>query len=423
MFQQFLFKPVIISRDQLKKFQILFANLPLLEILHYRGRRLLNPKFSFLYATIYKNLRGIANFTDILSEIKDIPDVKQLLGFNHLPNKERFSSFVRDTPNKFFQSIRETMVHELISLGEITGKYLSCDNCPIFANVKENNFRTNVSRRFDKTKIPAGDPDATLGVYVVYHPEKKVDFFWGYRNHIINDAIAELPVAEITKPNNVSGLTLLKPQFKHIKDTFNFNIKAVIGDSEFDSAPNIEFVVKELEAKPVIAKNPRAGSKHNIKFTDSGHPVCIAGIPMLSRGIYFDKEENRQRHKFICRIKGSKKFAEQVGGWCPWNHPNFVNNRYGCCFNPRVDVDESIRKSIDYRSESFKKLYNLRTSSERIFSRLLNFFIQYPTVTGLQTVSNICTIAHITILLIALTAAKTGYKDKIRFVKNFIHIL
>jgi hypothetical protein len=31
-----------------------------------------------------------------------------------------------------------------------------------------------------------------------------------------------------------------------------------------------------------------------------------------------------------------------------------------------------------------------------------------------------CTIAHITILLVALTAAKTGNKDKIRFIKSFL---
>jgi hypothetical protein len=423
MFQQSLFKPTIVSKEQLENFQILFSNLPSLEILHSRGRPLLNSKFSLLCTLIYKNLRGMTSFVDVLNEIKDIPAVKKLLGFNYIPNKERISSFVRNTPNKFFQSIRETLLYELISFGQITGKYLSCDNTPIFAHVKENNFKTNISNRFDKTKTPKGDPDATLGVYVIYRPEKKIEYFWGYRNHIVNDAIAELPIAEVTKPNNVSGSLLFIPQLKYIKDTFHFDTKAVIGDSEFDSASNIEFVIKELKAKPIIAKNPRGSSKHQISFSDTGHPICIAGIPMLSRGIYFDKQENRWRHKFICRIKGSKKFAKQIGGWYPWNHPNFTNNRYGCCFNPRIDVDESLRKSIDYGSETFKKLYALRTSSERIFSRLLNYLIQHPSVTGLQAVSNLCTIAHITILLVALTAVKTGHKDKTRFVKNFIRTL
>jgi len=46
--------------------------------------------------------------------------------------------------------------------------------------------------------------------------------------------------------------------------------------------------------------------------------------------------------------------------------------------------------------------------------------MQNPTLRGLQAISNHCTIAHIPVLLIALTAAKTGNKDKIRFVKSFL---
>jgi len=41
-------------------------------------------------------------------------------------------------------------------------------------------------------------------------------------------------------------------------------------------------------------------------------------------------------------------------------------------------------------------------------------------VRGLQAVSIHCTIARITILLVALIAAKTGNKDKIRFIKSFL---
>jgi hypothetical protein len=46
--------------------------------------------------------------------------------------------------------------------------------------------------------------------------------------------------------------------------------------------------------------------------------------------------------------------------------------------------------------------------------------MQNTSVRGFQAVSNHCTIAHITVLLIAFTAYKTGIKDKIRFVKSFL---
>ena len=57
---------------------------------------------------------------------------------------------------------------------------------------------------------------------------------------------------------------------------------------------------------------------------------------------------------------------------------------------------------------------------ERIFSRLLAISMQRPTVIGLAATKNHCTIAHMTVLLVALTAHRLGYEDKIRYVKSFL---
>jgi len=46
--------------------------------------------------------------------------------------------------------------------------------------------------------------------------------------------------------------------------------------------------------------------------------------------------------------------------------------------------------------------------------------MQTPTVIGLQATQNHCTIAHISVLLIALAAHRLGFGDKIRFVKTFL---
>jgi hypothetical protein len=46
--------------------------------------------------------------------------------------------------------------------------------------------------------------------------------------------------------------------------------------------------------------------------------------------------------------------------------------------------------------------------------------MQNPPVIGLKAISNYVTIAHISVLLVALTAAKSGSKNKIRFVKSFL---
>ena len=92
----------------------------------------------------------------------------------------------------------------------------------------------------------------------------------------------------------------------------------------------------------------------------------------------------------------------------------------GCYKNIRVDVDETIRQNIDYGSESFKKDYNRRVSSERIFSRLLSLFMQKPTVKELRAIANLCTIAHITVLAVAYFASFVKEPKRIRFVKSFL---
>jgi len=99
-------------------------------------------------------------------------------------------------------------------------------------------------------------------------------------------------------------------------------------------------------------------------------------------------------------------------------HPQFVKGTE--CFAYRQILAEDVRKQIAYGSKEFKKVYDLRSGSQRIFSRLLDLSMHNPSVRGLQAVSNHFTISHITVLLTASTAAKTRNKDKIHFVKSFL---
>lgn len=405
----------------LRKLELIFSCLRIPEKTYITGRPAY-PISAMVNAFVFKNLRGLLNLADLARELNCYPALSQACGFRFFPNKERLSHFLKYTSHELFQNIRENLIKELLRSGEIKGKYLSTDSCPVKSPVKENNLKTNVKDRFNKNKIPKTDKDARLGAYVVYPANKKVQFFWGYRSHIINDAESELPLAEITKPANVHEATLLIPQLKYLKKKFKLLPKAVIADSGFDSTNIIDYVAKELKAKPVIARNPRGAKNPKVKISSKGIPICLAGFEMVSRGKFYDKEQNRMRHKFICPIKAGKKFARKLGWFCPWNHPKFYSNRYGCTTNIRLKTDTSIRDNIDYGSQTFKKLYALRTSSERIFSRLLVFSMQRSSIKGLHTTANLCSLGHISVLAVALAAVKSGNKHKLRFIKSFFTI-
>jgi len=305
------------------------------------GRRPIS-RATLTRALIFKNLRSLPTLSDLVAELDERPGLSLILGLKagkRMLPVERFFSFLRDTDNLWFQKIRESLVKKLIQLQIIKGVYLSLNACPIKARVKQNNLKTNMRYRFCKENPPKNDPESRLGVFATFPSgKKKVEFFWGYRNHIINDAVSKLPLVEITLPANVRGTSVVLPQFNFIKEQLGLKVKAVIGDSEYDSATIIEYIVKELCAKPRIAKNVRGGASLSLRLSSSGSPICIAGFEMLSRGTFWDREENRRRHKFICPIRGSKKFAAQHP-YCPWFHPQFIKGS-GCYKNIRIDVDE-----------------------------------------------------------------------------------
>ena len=409
----------------LQNFQLLFDNLKYFQLTHYKqtGRKPILRE-AILNALIFKSLKSIATLTELYRHIADNPSAALCCGFDirkSLPSVERFSAFLKDTPNKELTPIRNLLVHRLVELKTIDGKFLSIDSCPILANVKQNNLKTNVKNRFDKTEIPKGDQDGRLGVIITFpHGKKKVEYFWGYRNHTVIDAITELPLWEITKPANVQDSTMFIPIFDLLQKEVNFNIEAVMADGIYDTAAILKYIINTLHAKPRISINPRntqqATDEKTIKYTKSGNRICEASLEMLSRGVFYDKKQDRWRHKWVCPLHHSKKYHYQFIV-CPVYHPKFFDQK-GCYAYKRVDDD--IRKQIDYDSESFKKDANLRTGSERVFSRLLTICMQKPSVVGLKATANHCTIAHITVLLVALTAVKNNVKDQLRFIKSFL---
>lgn len=416
----------IYDLQPLRKYELVFETLKsaLLGCFHSKKRgRPPTSKHALLNALIYKNLKQLPTLFDLASTLMDNPRLAITCGLRPIKNlytiEERLSSLLRNTPNSTLQNIRTHLIDHLIKTKEISGTFLSIDSAPVPVLVKENNLKTSMNDRFDKTKPPKRDPQARLGVIIHFQKpfQKEVQYFWGYRNHSIADCDSELPLFELTKPANVQDTTLFIPLFESLIDNFDLETQAVMADAAYDSESNLKFVIKEMQALPRIARNLRWNKLREPNVSSAGGRICIAGFDMIYWGKF--KDRGKVRKKYVCPITHSKKFAKKVST-CPWNHPAFQKGK-GCTAYLRED--ENIRHEIDYGSQIFKEHYNKRTSSERVFSRLLSICMQKPSVYGLNAVSNHCTIAHITVLLIALTAVTTGHSNKIRFVKKLLPYL
>jgi len=416
MHQRFLLAPETISPRV--SYEKLFDNLPELPSERTRQGRPPVPRDALLKALVYRNLRGIDKLVELEFELRNNPSIAEPLGLDprkRSPSDERFSEFLRANPNRYFQHVREALVHQLITEGVISGRGVGFDSCPIEAVVRENNRKTSVNNRYDKYRLPAGDTDARLGVCIHFPSpfQKKVHYFWGYRNHILNDLDSELPLVEITLPANKDEKKLGIPLLEKLGQDFSLPTEVVAGDANYDVEAILTYIIEEMKAEAMIPRNPRNTQDTHYSLKKDGI-YCQAELPMYRKGKMTAKGITYLQYS--CPLHWRKEFRGQYL-LCPVGHPKFLRQK-GC--NVLIRMTPSIREKVAYGTQRFKETYNKRTSVERVFSRLLSISMQNPSVKGLRAVRNHCTIAHITVLLVALTAHRMGCKDKIRFVKSFV---
>lgn len=202
--QRYLFSPeAVFGLKPLIKYELLFETLAPSFAGCFPPKTTGRPSISnpaLLNALIYKNIKQLPTLFDLATSLVDNPSLAITCGL--LPNKslysleERLSSFLRDIPNNLLQPIKINLVNQLIQIKEISGRFLSLDSVAVPIIVKENNLKTSMKDRFDKTKPLKRDPEAKLGVMIHFKKpfQKQVQYFWGYRNHSITDCNSELPV-------------------------------------------------------------------------------------------------------------------------------------------------------------------------------------------------------------------------------------
>jgi len=384
-----------------------------------RGR----PEISrdaLLRAMIYRALRRLTTLSDLVYALHENPALLEAIGLdplNSIPSIERFSDWLRTTDNNALQTIRIELIRALLNEHALKGRILALDSCPIFSPVRENNLKTSVRDRFNKLRFPKADPDARLGVLASYaRPEsRKTIFFWGYRNHIVADTETELPLWEQTEPADRKDSQMAIRLLPALTSAITLPTQAVCADSAYDSEAILKFIVDSLHAQPIIARHPRHQS--NPEFRVQGPVVlCPANLEMFRRGKMTPRRTGITYQQYSCPIHYGRVKPQQLL-ICPAAHPKFLKQK-GC--NYLLRETPSIRSQIPYGSDSFRELYRERTAVERVFSHLLTVAMQDMPTRGLAAAKNLCTIAHITVLLVALTAHRLGHPDQLTFVRTFV---
>ena len=342
--------------------------------------------------------------------------IAHVCGFNitkKLPSYWTYRRFIKNTAHEWFTTVMQSQVKTLVSLGIIDSSFVSLDSTSIEANTSKNNSKSFDKKRFDKSVQPKSDKDCKLGVRTASNTcdEKNYEFYWGYKNHILVDAISGLPIAEMTTPANVADSEVAIPLLKDTHSWLSLYETFFIADKGYDIRDIYNFVHDDLHGHCFIPLNQR-NSKKNRKSLSTGNLLCDAGLSMHKDGRQYLKGSIKQ--KFCCPFRVSKDDA-----LCPCKHPKYFNGKKNRGCVKYISIGTDYRASINRDSEYFKSIYALRTESERYNSRWKNLNTDKASVRNLAAIENLNTIGHICLLAIAIAAVKSGKPGCLKSLRRF----
>ena len=344
------------------------------------------PKEAMVCAFIVMKCEGFSQITDLADYLDNNRLIAHYCGFNimePLPSYWTYDRFLR----------------QLYELGIVDASFIGLDSTPVMANTKQNNPKSFAKNKFSKENHPKSDPDCALGVHSAsnQHNERRYEFYWGYKSHVLVDCISGLPLYELTTPGNVADPSVAAEILAAADQTISLKECAFLADKGYD-VKSIYNTVKSVYDGEAFIPLKKRNSKS--KALPAGNLICDAGLAIHKDGKTTDN--NRTRQKFCCPFRQSKTDV------CPCNHKNWNNGKKnrGCTKYKTIPTD--YRLSIDRSCLCFKRTYALRTECERYNSRFKSTGQERLWVRNGTSAANLNTLAHISALTVALAAVLHG---------------
>ena len=403
------------SQPKAKFYSDLFDHLDLSMLPEYTaltGRRGFSDHAK-LRAAIVMKCECFSCITDLLDYLQNNLLIAHYCGFNimkPLPSYWTLERFIKEHENGLLQKVMQSQVQKLYELGILDASFIALDSTPISANTSQNNPKSFKTDKLKPENQPASDKDCGLGVHTAsnQHSEKKYEFFWGYKNHILVDCITGLPINEITTTADVADSTVTLDILKNTNEYLSVKECSFIADKAYDVKVIYNTVKIVYEGECYIPLNKRNTKKP--KKLPSGRPVCDAGLMMNKDGKTFDN--GRTRQKFCCPLRKSES------GCCPCNHRNWNNGKKNQGCTKYITIPDDYRLSINRDCLSFKKIYALRTEAERYNARFKQTGQERVWVHSFNAVQNLNTIAHIALLAVAIASVVTHSDYSVRCLKS-----
>ena len=325
-----------------------------------RKRRKARPGYapsSMLRLVCMKFLLNERYNVQLLERLRTSPTLLKLCGLESLPSQSTVSRFFGHISEhvELIEDAKINMVNLLRERRPDTGEIVSIDSTDIEAYANPN-------------RNPVIDEDAEWGVRTPKNRSnaKDVETFFGYKLHLLSDAVHDIPLSYSLLPANHNDSPQLPPLVHKAQQTYDWlKPEYMLADRGYDALSNHAFLVK-LDIRPVIhIRKPSNATLHGGLYETMGAPVCLGGMTMS----FVRTDPETGKHLYQCPTEGCQKFQKGEG--------KSIFSR--CDDSHWEDPKDNLRVIgvVPRRSQLWRDMYRKRQGIERFFgsakrSRLLD---------------------------------------------------
>lgn len=375
-----------------------------LESEHWTGRKgyPVRGMWAALIAGVLYQCESLADIVRLLQHDKD---TRTVCGFakDNIPGDDALGRFLKKLvihENLLGQCFTD-LVERLRALLPGFGAKLAVDSTDIkaYANGYRKNPVDTSARWGVKGEGYQEDKSETESVAKDNKRKERELYRWfGYKLHLVVDALYELPISFIVTPANESDTKQMRPLLKKAAiDKPEHKPEAIIADKGYDSKDNCLMIFTDCHAAPIIPLIEKPGMEMPDICNTKGTPTCGCGLEM----VYWGRDGNYLKYR--C--------PEAVGkGKCP-SRFRCTASSYGYVLKlPVMKEDPRRHVPVPRESKKWARLYRMRTAVERVNSRVKELLgLGKITVRGIAKVT-----ARSLLSLLVMLAAAVGMAERHR---------
>ena len=349
-------------------------------------------------------------------ELREACGFDPAVGERAVPSKDAYSSILKKLMKK--QDMIDRMFEELI---EELKKYLPELGCHLAIDSKK--IESYAKGR--KNSQESSDPEADWG-YKTYKGNRadgsiweKISSWFGYKLHLLVDTMYELPVGYTVTRASRHDIGKMLPMIEEAKQKHFEDIETLAGDKAYDSGPHNQVLYDEHGIKPVIDIKNHWKDGEETKLLN---PEKTDNVVYDYKGtVYCHCPHSNERYEMA--FCGFEKDRNTLKYKCPSAAYGIECKGYAHCSQETkgktvripIDTDRRIFVPIARSSYKWQRIYNGRTSVERVNSRIdLSFGFEHHFVRGKAKMTLRVGLALIVMLSMALARIKRDQMEDMR---------